>query len=104
MGKAVEQSGGHLCIAEDGGPFAEGQVGGDDDRGAFVEPADEVEEKLAAGSKKAAAIAFCENWSLASSRMRRGMAFHRGASLSIRRRWASMRLTTPPSSTKPGGP
>jgi hypothetical protein len=30
-------------------PFAKGQVGGDDDRGPFVEPADEVEEELAAG-------------------------------------------------------
>ena len=30
-------------------PFAEGEVGGDDDRGLLVEPADEVEEQLAAG-------------------------------------------------------
>jgi hypothetical protein len=26
----VEQSGGHLCITEDGGPFTEGEVGGDE--------------------------------------------------------------------------
>ena len=32
----VEQSGGHLRIAEHGGPFAEGEVGGDDDRSAFI--------------------------------------------------------------------
>ena len=49
MGQAVEQGGGHLGIAEDGGPFAEGEVGGDDDRGLLVEPADEVEKELAAG-------------------------------------------------------
>ena len=41
--------GGHLGVAEDGRPFAEGQVGGDDDRGALVEPADEVEQQLASG-------------------------------------------------------
>ena len=49
MGQAVEQRGGHLGIAKDRGPFAEGQVGGDDDRGALVELADEVEQELAAG-------------------------------------------------------
>jgi len=43
MRDAVEQGGGHLGIAEDGGPLAEGQVGGDDDRGLFVELADQVE-------------------------------------------------------------
>ena len=34
--------GGHLGVAEDGGPFAEGEVGGDDDRGTLVEPAHQV--------------------------------------------------------------
>src|SRR6185312_12606069 len=29
--------------------FAEGEIGGDDDRGPFVEPADEMEEQLPAG-------------------------------------------------------
>lgn len=49
VGEAVEEGGGHLCIAEDRasegatgssplarGPFTEGEVGGDDDRGALV--------------------------------------------------------------------
>ena len=49
MGEPVEQGGGHLGVAEDGRPFAEGEVCGDDDRGSFVEPAQEVEEQLAAG-------------------------------------------------------
>ena len=49
VGQAIEQRGGHLGIAEDARPFAEGQVGGDDDRGSLVEPADEVEQELAAG-------------------------------------------------------
>ncbi len=30
-------------------PFAEGEIGGHDDRGALIEPVDEVEEKLATG-------------------------------------------------------
>ena len=49
MGQPIEQRGGHLGVAEDARPFAEGEVGGDDDRGALVEPADQVEEELAAG-------------------------------------------------------
>lgn len=47
MGQAVEERRGHLCVTEDGRPFAEGQVGGDDDGGAFVEAADQVPLKKA---------------------------------------------------------
>ena len=43
----VEQRGGHLGVAEDGRPFAEGEIGGDDDGSALIEPANQVEEKLA---------------------------------------------------------
>ena len=43
VGEPVEQRGGHLGVAEHGRPFAERQVGGDHDRGLFVELADEVE-------------------------------------------------------------
>ena len=49
VSEAVEERGGHLCVAEDSGPFAEGEVGGDDDRGALVEAAEQVEQQLAAG-------------------------------------------------------
>ena len=49
VSQAVEQRGGHLGIAEHAGPFAEREIGGDDDGGALVEPADEVEQELAAG-------------------------------------------------------
>ena len=45
MGKAIEQGGGHLGIAEHGGPFAEAQVGGDDDTGALIELAQQVEQQ-----------------------------------------------------------
>jgi hypothetical protein len=49
MGEPVEQSGGHLGVAEDARPLAEGKVGDDDDRGALVEAADQMEQQLAAG-------------------------------------------------------
>ena len=47
VSEAVEQCGGHLGVAEHARPFAEGEIGGDDDRGSLVEPADEMEEELA---------------------------------------------------------
>jgi hypothetical protein len=43
VGQAIKQRGGHLGVAEYARPFAESEIGGDDDRGALVEPADEVE-------------------------------------------------------------
>lgn len=49
MIQPVEQSGGHVGVAEHARPVAEREVGGDDDRGALVEPADEMEQQLAAG-------------------------------------------------------
>jgi hypothetical protein len=50
VGEATEQRRGHRGVAEDAGPFAEGKVGGDDDRGALVELAAQVEEELAASA------------------------------------------------------
>ena len=41
--QAIEKRGGHLGIAEHTGPFAEAEVGGDDDAGLLVEPAKQVE-------------------------------------------------------------
>lgn len=40
MGQPVEQRGRHLGVAEHAGPFAEREIGGDDDGGALVEPAE----------------------------------------------------------------
>ena len=37
VGESVEKRGGHLGVAEDARPFAEGEVGGDDDGGLLVE-------------------------------------------------------------------
>ena len=52
MSDAVEQSRGHFGIPEHGRPFAEGEVGRDNDAGAFVELADQVEQELPAGLGK----------------------------------------------------
>ena len=62
MGEAFEERCCHLGIPKDARPFAEGQIGGDDNRGAFVELADplvvrrmlafserQVEQQLTAG-------------------------------------------------------
>src|SRR4051794_16442607 len=49
MSQSIQQRGCHLGVAEDARPFGEGEIGGDDDRGALVEPADQMKEELAAG-------------------------------------------------------
>ena len=53
VGKAVEQGGGHLGITEDAGPFAESEIGGDDDAGAFRKLAQQMEEQgVARGAER----------------------------------------------------
>lgn len=42
----VEQGRGHLAVAKHLRPFAEGQVSGNEQRGALVEPSDEVGQFL----------------------------------------------------------
>jgi hypothetical protein len=46
MREAVEQGCGHLGFAKDAGSLPEGEVGRVDDRGAFVEAADQMEQEL----------------------------------------------------------
>jgi hypothetical protein len=52
MRETIEQRGGHLGVAEHARPFAEGEIGRDDDGGALVEAADEVEVELSAGLRE----------------------------------------------------
>lgn len=47
-GETIERCFGHFGIAKDAVPFIKGQVGGDDDAGAFIELAQKVEEQRAA--------------------------------------------------------
>jgi hypothetical protein len=61
MGETIEQRGRHLRIAEYARPFAEGKVGGDDDRGALIEPADQREQQLPAGPSERQTAQFVEN-------------------------------------------
>ena len=48
VGKPIEQRRGHLRITKDRRPFAEAEIGGDDDAGALVELAQQMEEQRAA--------------------------------------------------------
>lgn len=44
MGQAVEECRGHLGVTKDGRPLSEGKIGGNNDRGALIEAADQVEQ------------------------------------------------------------
>ena len=70
--EAVEQGCGHLGVAEDGRPFAEGEVGGDDDRGALVEPAHEVEEQPPSGLGEGQVAEFVEDDEVAPDELEGG--------------------------------
>ena len=61
VGKSVERCRGHLGIAEDGGPFGEAEVGGDDRAGLFVELADQVEKQGTAGLRERQVAKFVED-------------------------------------------
>jgi hypothetical protein len=61
VGQPIEQRGRHLGVAKHAWPFSEGQIGGDDDGGAFVEPADEVEQELTARLSKGQIAEFVED-------------------------------------------
>lgn len=49
MGEAFEECRSHLCVAENGRPFAEDEVGCNDDRCSSVAFADQVEQERATG-------------------------------------------------------
>ncbi|MGF6175094.1 hypothetical protein ABIE33_003402 [Ensifer sp. 4252] len=61
MGQTVEARGRHLGIAEHCRPLSKGQVRGDDDRSALVQPADQMEQELAACLRKWQIAEFVEN-------------------------------------------
>ena len=74
MGEAVKQGCGHLWVAEDRRPLTEGEVGGDDDRGALVEPAHQVEQQLPAGLGEGQVAEFVEDDEVASEELVCGAA------------------------------
>ena len=57
VGEAIEQRGGHFGVPKNGGPFREAQVGGDDDAGALIELAQEMEQQSAAAMERATRVA-----------------------------------------------
>ena len=59
--QSVEECRRHLRIAEHRRPFAEGKVRGDDDRGALVEPADQVEQERTTGLRERQIAEFIED-------------------------------------------
>ena len=61
MSEPVEERGRHLGVSEDARPFAEGQIGRDDDRGALIELAHEMEEQLPASLSEGQIAKFVEN-------------------------------------------
>ncbi len=83
MREAVEERGGHLGVTEDGRPFAECEVRGDDDRGAFVELADEVEQELAAGLGEREIAELVEDQEVEAGDQVRGAALAFGAGFGV---------------------
>src|SRR5438105_14384924 len=61
VGETIEKCGCHLGVAEDDRPFAKGQIGGDDDRGALIELAHEMEEQLHASLSERQIAKLIEN-------------------------------------------
>jgi hypothetical protein len=59
VGKTVEQQGRHLGVAEYGGPLADAEISRDDDAGALVELAQQMEEQGPAGRGRALEISEC---------------------------------------------
>jgi hypothetical protein len=50
--EAVQEGRSHFGVAKDTRPFAESEIGGDDDGSALVEPADQMKEELTAGLRE----------------------------------------------------
>jgi hypothetical protein len=61
VGQAVEQRGCYRGVAEHAGPFAEGEIGGDDHGRALVDSADEMEQELVAGLSERQVAPNCTN-------------------------------------------
>jgi hypothetical protein len=83
VGQAIEQCRCHLGVGEDARPFTEGKIGADDDRGSFVEPADEMEQELAAGLSEGQIAEFVEDDEVHAGQMISETALARVAGLGL---------------------
>ena len=61
MGQPVEECRRHLGVAKDAGPFAKSEIGGDNDRGSLVDPADQMKQELSAGLREGQESEFVED-------------------------------------------
>src|ERR1700677_456406 len=61
VGKTIKQRGRHLRVAEHGGPLAEAEIGRDDDAGALIEFAEQMEEERSAGGAERQVAKFVED-------------------------------------------
>ena len=92
VGETIEERRGHLGVAEDGGPLAEGEVCGDDGRGSLVEPAHEVEEELAAGLGEGQVSELVEDDEVAADELLCDAALATGVARSCARGYAELGL------------
>ena len=74
MGETVEQRGRHLGVAEHGGPLAEAEISRDDDAGALVELAQQMEEQGAAGGAERQVAKLVEDDEIGVGEPRRDLA------------------------------
>src|ERR1700728_2771338 len=74
VGEPIEQRGRHLGIAEHGGPLAEAEIGGDDDAGALVELAQQMEEQGPAGGAERQVAKLVEDDEIGVGEPRRDLA------------------------------
>ena len=61
VGDAIQQSGGHLCVAEHRDPLGKRQVGRDDQRGLLVKLADQVKQQRATRGRERQVARFIED-------------------------------------------
>ena len=83
MGETAEQRRGHLWVAEHRGPFVQGEAGRNDDRGALVDLAHEVEQQLAPGLGEGQIVEFVEDDEVAPGELVGRAALVSGAVLGV---------------------
>src|ERR1700677_5200966 len=74
VGKTIKQRGRHLRVAEHGCPLAEAEIGRDDDAGALVELAQQMEEQGAAGGAERQVAKLVEDDEIGVGKSRRDPA------------------------------
>ena len=74
MSEAVEQRGRHLRVTEHGGPLAKAEIGRDDDAGALVELAQQMEEQRSAGGAERQVAQLVEDDEIGVGKSRRDLS------------------------------